>query len=195
MLGVNNKAIREENDFYATDPYAIDKSIRFFEEIELSDNLWEPACGQLHLSCRLKDYGYNVVSSDLVKRNDYCIKLDFLQSTKMLENSEDIITNPPFKLASDFVKKSMELLNYGRLAVFLLKIQFLETETGAELFKNCGLKYVGAFSNRICCAMNGEFDKYFKQDKITGQYRGGTQCYAWFVFQKGYNGAPVLKFI
>ena len=195
MLGVNNKAIREENDFYATDPSAIDKSIRFFEEIELSDNLWEPACGQLHLSCRLKDYGYNVVSSDLVKRNDYCIKLDFLQSTKMLENSEDIITNPPFKLASDFVKKSMELLNNGRFAVFLLKIQFLETETRAELFKNCGLKYVGVFSNRICCAMNGEFDKYFKQDKITGQYRGGTQCYAWFVFQKGYNGEPVLKFI
>lgn len=195
MLGVNNEAIREENDFYATDPYAIDNSIRFFEEIGLSDNLWEPACGYLHLSCRLKDYGYNVVSSDLVKRNDYCIKLDFLQSTKMLENSEDIITNPPFKLASDFVKKSMELLNYGRLAVFLLKIQFLETETRAELFKNCGLKYVGVFSSRICCAMNGEFDKYFKQDKITGQYRGGTQCYAWFVFQKGYNGEPVLKFI
>ena len=195
MLGVNNEAIREENDFYATDPYAIDKSIRFFEEIGLSDNLWEPSCGQLHLSCRLKDYGYNVASSDLVKRNDYCIKLDFLQSTKMLENSEDIITNPPFKLASDFVKKSMKLLNNGRLAVFLLKIQFLETETRAKLFKNCGLKYVGVFSNRICCAMNGEFDKYFKQDKITGQYRGGTQCYAWFVFQKGYNGEPVLKFI
>lgn len=195
MLGVNNEAIREENDFYATDPYAIDNSIRFFEEIGLSDNLWEPACGNLHLSCRLKEYGYNVVSSDLVKRNEYCIKLDFLQSTKMLKNSEDIITNPPFKLASDFVKKSMELLNYGRLAVFLLKIQFLETETRAELFKNCGLKYVGVFSNRICCAMNGEFDKYFKQDKITGQYRGGTQCYAWFVFQKGYNGEPVLKFI
>lgn len=195
MLGVNNNARREENDFYATDPYSIDKSIRFFEEIGLSNNLWEPACGNLHLSCRLKDYGYNVNSSDLIKRNDYCTELNFLESEEMLGGSKDIITNPPFKLASGFIKKSMALLDYGGLAVFLLKIQFLETETRAELFKKYGLKYVGVFSNRICCAMNGEFDKYFKQDKITGQYRGGTQCYAWFVFQKGYNGEPVLKFI
>ena len=195
MLGVNNKTKREENDFYATDPYAIDKSIRFFEEIGISNNLWEPACGNLHLSCRLKEYGYNVVSSDLIKRNNYCTQLDFFDSVEMLENSEDIITNPPFKFAEDFVTKSMMLLNNGRFALFFLKIQFLETRARAELFKNCGLKYVGVFSDRICCARNGDFDKYSKQDKITGQYRGGTQCYAWFVFQKGYNGEPVLKFI
>lgn len=50
-------------------------------------------------------------------------------------------------------------------------------------------------SNRICCAMNGEFDKYFSKDKVTGAYKGGTQMYAWYVFEKGYTGQAILDWI
>lgn len=72
-----------------------------------------------------------------------------------------------------------------------LKIQFLETPKRAKLFKECGLKTVAVFSERICCAMNGDFDKYFKKD-ITGRYKGGTQLYAWFVFEKDYKGNATI---
>lgn len=42
---------REKNDFYATDPKAIDLLL---EKENFSDLIWEPACGQGHLSKRLE---------------------------------------------------------------------------------------------------------------------------------------------
>lgn len=188
MLGVNPNSIREENDFYATDPFAIKISENFFKEIKLNNKLWEPACGTGHLSRALEEIGYEVYSTDLISRG-YGAQMDFLQSEQKWDG--DIITNPPFKIASDFIRKSMKLLNSGNKAVMFLKIQFLETPKRAKLFKECGLKTVAVFSERICCAMNGDFDKYFKKD-ITGRYKGGTQLYAWFVFEKDYKGNATI---
>lgn len=192
MLGVNPNAQRQTEDFYATDPYVINKSIPFFNKIHLSNNLWECSCGNGSLSKRLKEFEYNVYSSDIIDRG-YGEVADFLLSTTT--NNKDIITNPPFKLAYQFVKHAYDIMENGQKALFFLKIQFLETEKRAELFHECGLKYVGVMSNRICCAMNGEFDKYFNQDKITGAYKGGTQMYAWYVFEKGYVGQSMLDWI
>lgn len=197
MLAVNPNAEREENDFYATDPFAINRSMSFFEEIGLERKIWEPACGLGHLSNRLKEFGYDVVSSDLIDRGgnveNFFVE-DFLSDENGGKGDREIITNPPFKLAFEFVEKSMKILSTGKKAVFLLKIQFLETEKRAELFSANGLKYVGVFSNRLCCAKNGDFDKYFKQNEDTS-YKGGTQLYAWFVFEKGFVGAPQIMFI
>ena len=58
MLGVNPEAKREANDFYATDPYVINRSIDFFKKIGLSNTVWECACGTGHLSKRLEEFGY-----------------------------------------------------------------------------------------------------------------------------------------
>lgn len=194
MLGVNPNAKREENDFYATDPWAIYHSKNFFEEIGLDKTLWEPACGLGHLVYALENIGYRVRATDLVERLESQLEgsVDFLQCNDKWKH--DILTNPPFKIAHEFVKKSMELLDDGHKAVFFLKIQFLETTKRQKLFEENGLKYVGVFSERICCAKNGEFDLYFKKSN-EGKYKGGTQLYAWFVFEKGYKGEPVIKFI
>lgn len=40
-------------------------------------------------------------------------------------------------------------------------------------------------AERIYCAKDGEFEKYFK--KKGNRYTGGTQFYAWFVFKKNYK--------
>lgn len=190
MLGVNPASTREQNDFYATDSFAVVKMAEKLKEIGASNKLWECACGKGHLSKPLIELGYDVFSTDLVDRGYGEIE-DFLTSTRKWGG--DIITNPPFKLAVEFVEKSMEILQNGQKAIFLLKIQFLETELRAKLFKRQGLKEVIVNSSRVCCAMNGEFDLYFK--KREGKYIGGTQCYAWFVFEKGYTGKPVLDFV
>lgn len=191
MLGVNSKAEREKNDYYATDPYAIKKSKNAFEEIGLSKDIWECACGEGHLSKALEEIGCNVKSSDLIDRG-YGTPIDFLKVSEKWHG--DILTNPPFRYAEKFIRHSMMLIENGHYAVFLLKVQFLETAKRAKLFKECGLKYVMVHSSRTCCAMNGEFDKYFKTGD-NGEYKGGTQLYCWFVFQKGYEGEPTIKFI
>jgi hypothetical protein len=190
MLAVNPKAEREENDFYATDSFAVLKMAEKFKELGICKNVWECACGKGHLAKPLIELGYNVLSTDLVNRG-YGNQENFLSSNR--EWDGDIITNPPFKYAVDFIEKSMDALKDGRKAAFLLKIQFLETKKRAEIFKKCGLKAVVVNSERICCAMNGDFDLYFK--KKNGKYIGGTQCYAWFVFEKGYNGKPYIDFV
>lgn len=193
MLGVNPNAERETNDFYATDSAAIIKSLDFFEQIGLNKVIWECACGKGNLSEPLTENGYDVFSSDLIDRG-YGEKIDFLGCDKIIKDC-DIITNPPFKLAEDFVRKANQIQKWGGLYVFLLKIQFLETLKRKKLFSECGLKYVGVFSERICCAMNGEFPKYFKYSEKDKCYKGGTQLYAWYVFEKGFAGNPQIIFI
>lgn len=56
---------REKNDFYATNPSAIDDLLKY----ETFDkNIWECAVGQGHFVERLKEYGYTVESTDLIDR-------------------------------------------------------------------------------------------------------------------------------
>lgn len=191
MLAVNPKADRETLDYYATDPYAITKAIPVFQEIGLSPYIWECACGEGHLSKELEKHGYFVRSSDVADRG-YGGVLDFMATECKWDG--DILTNPPFKYAAEFIEHSMDCIADGHLAVFLLKVQFLETAKRAELFKICGLRYLIVNSERICCAKNGEFGAYFKKAE-NGAYRGGTQLYCWFVFQKGYTGEPTIKWI
>ncbi len=67
-LGASNHTDkeREELDYYATDPIAIDKLLK----VETPNrNIWECACGEGHLLERLKDKGFSVVASDIVERN------------------------------------------------------------------------------------------------------------------------------
>ena len=58
-LGASNHTDKErdENDFYATDPIAIDKLLKV---VSLPTHIWECSCGQGHLSERLKQHGYDI---------------------------------------------------------------------------------------------------------------------------------------
>lgn len=190
MLAVNPNSKRQTEDFYATDSFAIVKMADKLKELGISKIVWECACGNGCLSEPLKALGYDVFSTDLIDRG-YGQVEDFLTSDRRWDG--DIITNPPFKDAVKFIEKSMQLLQPGRKALFLLKIQFLETSKRAEIFKKHGLKRVVVNSERICCAMNGDFDLYFK--KKGDRYVGGTQLYAWYIFEKGYTGDAVLDFV
>ena len=191
MLAVNPDAEREEHDYYATDPWAVYKMKDEWWRIGIGGKkIWECACGEGHLSKALEGLGYDVRSTDLIDRG-YGNRLDFLTCDEPWDG--DIITNPPFKLANEFVEHSMDILADGCKAAFFLKIQYLETPKRAELFKRCGLRYVVVNSERVCCAKNGEFEQYFKQRD--GHYVGGTQLYAWFVFEKGWKGDVQLRWV
>lgn len=73
-LGVNMNKSRALDDFYATDPTAIDYLLKYES---FDRNVWECACGNGNLSKRLEDYGYNVLSTDLVYRGFGGGKLTF----------------------------------------------------------------------------------------------------------------------
>lgn len=68
---------REAWDYYATDPKALSLLLK---EEQFNKNIWEPACGELHLSNVLEDQGFNVRNSDIIDRlnNGKIEELDFL---------------------------------------------------------------------------------------------------------------------
>ena len=191
MLGVNPNAIRQTEDFYATDPNALRLFINRFgkDNNEIAQNVWEPACGQGHLAEVLEEYGHKVLATDLVNRGygeggiDFLA--DFLPDGKNTFNG-DILTNPPFKVAEKFVEKAMDRLEQKGNRLFLfLKIQFLEGQKRKELFEKYPPKYVYVYSARQLCCKDGEFEKY----------TATTQCYAWYIWEKGFTGETTLRWI
>jgi len=172
---------RERDDYYATDP----KSVEALLKVEsFSHYIWEPACGEGHISKVLEAAGYDVLSTDLVYRGFGDEKpFNFLVTDETI--MDDIVTNPPYSLAMEFVYKALEILRMGGKCAMLLKIQFLEGKARAELFKKYPPKIVYVFSERQICAKNGDF----------AATKGSAVCYAWFVWEKGFQGDPVIKWI
>ena len=191
-LGASNHTDkeRETDDFYATASEAIDKLLT----VERPHNeIWECAAGAGHLSKRLRDFCYDVYSTDITYRGYILGALqDFLTATKddiPFTGMFDILTNPPYKKAKEFVLHALELLPVGGKCYMFLKLTFLEGEARyKEIFSQLPPEVVYVFSKRIMCAKNGEFDKM----KEGG---GSAVAYAWFVWEKGYTGKTLLKWI
>lgn len=178
---------REKDDYYATNPSALKIFLKKLKEdgIELDKNIHENACGGGHLSEVLKSEGYEVFSTDLIDRGYKGMNSTFDVLKQKIEWSGDILTNPPYKYAEDFLKRSMDSISDGNKVIMFLKIQFLEGKKRKELFKKYPPKYVYVNSARQLCAMNGEFEKY----------TATALCYCWFVWEKGFSGDPVIKWI
>jgi len=184
ILGARNYAQneREVNDYYATEPKAVKLLL---EKETFSPLIWECACGEGHLSKEIIKNGYQVYSSDLIDRG-YGYIQDFLQSIAPPFDGSDIITNPPYSKAAEFVEHAIEIIGNGHKAAMFLKIQFLEGKGRRTLFEKYPPKTIYVSSGRLRCAMNGDFERYAKSNAI---------CYAWYVWQKGYDGGTIIKWI
>jgi hypothetical protein len=163
---------REKDDFYATPNWAIDALL---DRETFSGEIWEPACGDGAICERLKTYGYNnIYATDLINRGYGDGHFDFLNSNRKTDN---IITNPPFKLGTKFTLHALNLAN-DRVVIFN-KLTFLEgKERRDKLFSLNMLKTVYVFGERV--GFNGG---------------GGMLAFAWYVFDKTYNGKPTLEWI
>lgn len=186
-LGASNHTDkeREPNDFYATDPIAVDKlvgSIGFIQSV-----VWECACGTGCLSERLKQYCHGVVSTDVIDRG-YGQVQDFLLAKEMPSGCSCIITNPPYKLATEFILHALSLLPDGGRFIMFLKTTFLEGEKRHRLlFSKYPPQRILQFSKRVLCAKNADFQKMRKV--------GSAVSYAWFVLEKGYKGETTITWI
>ena len=134
-----------------------------------------------HLTNKLIELGFNVKATDLVYRGSGIGGIDFLKQTEIFDG--DILTNPPYKYALEFVEKALELVNVGNKVIMFLKLQFLEGQERRRLFDTMQLKKVYVFSKRQQCAKNGVF------------IGSSAVAYAWFVWEKGYHNLPQLEWI
>jgi len=122
---------------------------------------------------------------------------DFLSEDSLLWNSIEardkpvsVITNPPFILGKEFVKRCKQV-SHHRFALFL-KLTFLESMKRYDLLRDRDfpLAQVHVFSNRVTLHRNG----VPTPDK-NGKINGGTAAYAWFVWDNQHNGPPQVYWI
>ena len=172
-IGHNKNDDRFENDFYATPIDAIEDLIKYEK---FNGDVWECSCGNGAISEPLIKAGYNVYSSDLIDRGYGEVK-DFLTTNKKVDN---IITNPPFNLATEFTLHGLNSIN--KKMALLCKLSFLEGKRRASvLFNQNKLKKVLIFSRRL---------GFKKNDK-----KGGLMAFAWFIYDINYNGKPTIDWI
>lgn len=168
---------RQKDDFYPTPPEATEALL----SVERFDGaIWEPACGDGAISRVLEAHGYTVQSTDLVDRNYGIAHIDFLMERQILPN---IVTNPPFKLANQFVRHAVSLTT-GKVAM-LLKIAFLEGVERSRLFRETPLARVHVFSKRVT----------FRNTERGDVNGSGMMAFAWFVWEHGHIGKPELGWL
>ena len=164
---------RQKDDWYPTPPEATRKLL----EVERFDGvIWEPAAGDGALCEVLREAGHSIIASDL---NDYgyCKSgVDFLMETKVPEVHGPVIsliTNPPYKLAEQFIQHAIDL--GVRHHAWLLRLSFLEGVGRHErLFAKNPPARVHVFSHRLTM-WRGDED---------ARPVSGTMAFAWFVWDK-----------
>ena len=175
---------RQIHDYYATDPKAVEILLK---KEKFCPYVWECACGGGHMSEVLKASGYKVKSSDLYDRGyDGTEILDFLKVKKEdIQNdySRDIITNPPYKYAKEFVEHALDISMDSTKVAMFLKLTFFEGKGRKALFDKYPPKIVYVFGERVDCWKNGiEPEKPIK-----------AVCYAWFIWEKGFTGDTIIR--
>lgn len=173
---------RQTHDYYATEPRAAEMLLKLET---FNKKIWEPACGEGHLSKVFESAGYEVKSTDLIDRGFGITGIDFLS----IENKEwggDIVTNPPYIYAKEFIEKALQIIPDGNKVAMFLKVQFMEGKSRKRLFEENPPKIIWVSSSRLNCAKNGDFTGL----RISG---GSAVAYGWYIWEKGFKGITGLR--
>jgi len=153
--------VPDELDFFPTPPWATRAFLRhIYPKFSFSDRdytVWEPACGEGHMSEVLKEQFRTVYASDVhdygkPKRQDGVgtfvaegnLELDLARCPF---KPEWIITNPPFKLAQKFAERALTEASHG--VALLMRLAFLETLERYDLFRRDPFCWVAPFAERV----------------------------------------------
>jgi len=174
---------RPKHDFYPT-PKHVTQSL--LDREQFNGMIWECACGDGAMSGVLIENGYDVYSTDLIDRG-YSLQseaVDFLTASSLsYKRIPNIVTNPPFKLAEKFVDRAINYWHVDKLALFC-KLAFLEGQKRATLLETTPLKNIYVFKKRVLLTRNGEKPR-----------SSGMIAFAWYVWEFGYVGKPMVNWI
>ena len=137
----------------------------------------EPACGAGHMARPLKEYFGKVKASDIHAYGHGTVA-DFLAAPLETASVDWVITNPPFRLAEDFIQRSLIAARHG--VAILARTVFLESiGRYREIFDQTPPSKFAQFTERVPM-VKGRLDA--KASTATG--------YAWFVWEKNARTLP-----
>ena len=136
-FGSHSEKDRVDNDYYATHPIAITE---LFKLEQFTNLIIEPSCGEGHLAQEMERLGKQVIRYDLIDREQVDGEImqtqDFFQDNNYPEESFDLITNPPYKFANNWIIKSLEILKEGDRVALFLPIRYLESKGRRKIFQD-----------------------------------------------------------
>lgn len=91
--------------------------------------VWEPACNRLHMVAPLTEYFGRVVGSDIHQYGENYLSDFLIPGTEppsiALKGADWIITNPPFRLAEQFIERARQVKGWKGTAM-IVRTAFLE---------------------------------------------------------------------
>jgi len=167
-------------DCYETPACAVEALLRVEK---LPRFIWEPACGPGAIVKVLRDHGHTVFASDLLDYGwEHAIE-DFLSVQVPISkiNSVGLVTNPPYMLAEEFVRKA---LYFCPKVYMLLRLAFLESARRADILdRGSGLARVHVFANRL---------PMIHRRNWAGPKASSAIAFGWFCWQRGYGGLATV---
>jgi hypothetical protein len=142
----------------------------------------EPACGAGHMAKVLKEYFGDVKAADAYPYGYGPIR-DFLTYPYETNAVDWVITNPPFRLAEEFILRSLRVARRG--VAILARTVFLESSGRYNaIFREHPPTKFAQFVERVPM-IKGKLDR--KATTATG--------YAWLVWEKETSGTPCLMWV
>jgi hypothetical protein len=175
-------------DYFPTPPWAARALCEFLEsEIgSLSErDAWEPACGELHMAKGLADYFRSVRASDVFPYAPEIELLDFPLLGAFEPEIDFVVTNPPFKLAEEFISAALKIAKIG--VAMLVRSAFIEgQDRHEELFSKTPPAFVLQFCERVTLLESrliraNEVDPFAQ---VEGSKASSATPYCWLVWLK-----------
>mgnify|MGYP001571771301 CR=1 FL=1 len=171
-FSTNNTGKRKKTDFYET-PYSLTELL--LEKENIIGEILEPSCGKGAIVKVLQKLGYSMSFYDKEK--------NFLKETKKYHT---IITNPPFSLAFEFIKKAKEISD---IFFFLLPLSYLH---GKKRFDEVWTDKKFPLARIYVFTRYPLLGEKLRED---GKHNTGMMVYAWYVWEKNYKGEPVIRWL
>ncbi|MFC3075167.1 hypothetical protein [Shinella pollutisoli] len=177
---------RDTLDWYV-EPHECSRAL--FRVEEFQGTIWDPACGFGRIVQQARSLDKIAIGSDIVKRGDICdFTADFF-SMESFPDFENIITNPPFGRAEEFVRRALEIIPpHGKVAAILPIVWLAGFSTKRHWLPKSPLCKVYPISPRPSMPPGLVIEAGIKPGN-------GTKDYCWLVWKRDYIGKAEVIFL
>jgi hypothetical protein len=173
-------------NYFPTPPWAARAGAELLLHLDPSArSVAEPACGEMHMAAAMEGYFADVRPSDIHPFSPKTPIRDWLDDDAWAEDEVDwIMTNPPFALAEDFIRRGLRRARTG--VAILVRLSFMESDGRYDLHCNpvAPLTLYAPFVERVPMFLGRYLPK-----------KSSATAYAWLFYMKGHPDPGRFKLI
>lgn len=171
---------RHPDDWYVEEQW-VDR--RLFEHERFDGSICDPACGLGRIVEAAHRAGFrDAFGQDIVMRSEHCRRVsDFLIDEFSGRPPDNIVSNPPFKAAQKFTARALDIA--ARKVAMLLPLRWIAGGARSRWLEESRPARVLILTPRPSMPPGPVIAAGLRAG-------GGKTDFAWYVWEKGYGGAP-----